>query len=91
MSKNKPVTIWNKTSTFDTGTPATQWTKTSTFDTGVPATIWRESSDYTNTGVRFIIDTVGAFLVDTVGNFIVDTGMQMNNVATTVWSEDDSK
>ena len=59
--------------------PATTWT---------PTTGRAESS---SVGVSFLVDTAGNFIVDPTSNFIVDTGMQMNNVATTVWSEDDSK
>ena len=94
MSKNKPTTIWKKYGVFETGKPVTIWKKTSVFEGQKPATIWRETSgnyEYTNTGVRKIIDTVNSFLVDTLGNNIIDTGVEMRIYPATVWREDDNK
>lgn len=62
--------------------------------TNVPATVWQPTdgnSEYSFTGVDFIVDPSGAFLVDTSSAFIVDTGVTATLIPATVWIEDDSK
>lgn len=59
----------------------------------VPATVWRDTnglSEYSNTGVDYIVDTTNFYLVDTVGFYIVDTGVAANLIPATIWEEDDS-
>ena len=42
MSKNKPVTIWNKYGVFETGKPTSVWKKTGVFEGDKPATEWKK-------------------------------------------------
>lgn len=59
----------------------------------VPQTVWRDTnglSEYSNTGVDYIVDTTSFYLVDTLGFYIVDTGVTENLIPATVWEEDDS-
>ena len=93
MSMNKPTTIWKKYGVFETGKPASIWKKTGVFEGAKPASVWRETSgnyEYKNTGLTFIIDTIGSFLVDPIGDFIIDTGVEMKIYPSSVWREDDS-
>ena len=70
--------------------PATVWATVET----KPASVWRKTSglnENTYDGPNDIADPQGNLLVDTVGNNVVDTGIDMNIIPDTVWTEDDSK
>lgn len=59
----------------------------------VPATVWRDTnglSEYSNTGVDYIVDPSATYLVDPSGTYIVDTGVTATLIPATVWSQDDS-
>lgn len=60
---------------------------------GIPATVWRPTdgnSEFTDTGVNYIVDTADFYLVDTTGFYVVDTGVTNALIPSTVWEEDDS-
>lgn len=59
----------------------------------VPQTVWQDTqgiTDFSNTGINNIVDTLEVFLVDPSGIFIVDTGVTAISIPATIWSEDDS-
>lgn len=59
----------------------------------VPVTVWRDTdglSEYSNTGVNYIVDTADFYLVDPSGYYIVDTGVSRTLIPDTIWEEDDS-
>lgn len=58
----------------------------------VPVTVWQPTdgnSEFTDTGVNYIVDTADFYLVDTTGFYIVDTGVTQTLIPSTVWVEND--